>query len=192
MSDQDGSVAAAALIQGSQRINDEIPSRPSAEQVSLSVAPGWSCSSSEVGEGHLRPIISPALSSYPSPPPSLLPHGGGGWGLVGETQLTTRSRCHNFVILIWSVSLTFVHFFLHTCKITAHSVAVAPWLCCALTWWCYCTLAVLPPPRGLQSYDTPCHFPLCWTSFMLCQTPRVSFPKCFSVFLLLLSFCQFL
>lgn len=117
---------------------------------------------------------------------------GGGWGLVGETQLTTRSRCHNFVILIWSVSLTFVHFFLHTCKITAHSVAVAPWLCCALTWWCYCTLAVLPPPRGLQPYDTPCHFPLCWTSFMLCQTPRVSFPKCFSVFLLLLSFCQFL
>lgn len=76
MSDQDGSVAAAAL-------NDEIPSRPSAEQVSLSVAPGWSCSSSEVGEGHLRPIISPALSSYPSPPPSLLPHGGGGGGGFG-------------------------------------------------------------------------------------------------------------
>lgn len=130
------------------------------------------------------------IISFSSPfPPS--PRWGG-WGLVGETQLTTRSRCHNFVILIWSVSLTFVHFFLHTCKITAHSVAVAPWLCCALTWWCYCTLAVLPPPRGLQPYDTPCHFPLCWTSFMLCQTPRVSFPKCFSVFLLLLSYCQFL
>lgn len=90
MSDQDGSLAAAALIQGSQRINDEIPSRPSAEQVSLSVAPGWSCSSSEVGEGHLRPIISPALSSYPSPPPSLLPHGGGvgfgGRNTVNDTQ----------------------------------------------------------------------------------------------------------
>lgn len=88
MSDQDGSVAAAAaLIQGSQRINDEIPSRPSAEQVSLSVAPGWSCSSSEVGEGHLRPIISPALSSYPSPPPSLLPHGGGGVGFGGRNAV---------------------------------------------------------------------------------------------------------
>lgn len=105
MSDQDGSVAAEALIQGSQRINNEIPSRPSAEQVSLSVAPGWSCSSSEVGEGHLQPIISPALSSYPSPPPSLLPHGGG-MGFGGRNTVAAIASSSQSDQLI-SLSYTF-------------------------------------------------------------------------------------
>lgn len=53
---------------GQWRINDDIPLWSCAEPVSLSTAAGQSCSSLEVGEGHLQPIISPALSSLPSLP----------------------------------------------------------------------------------------------------------------------------